>query len=229
MFGDTVVPIDGSRSSRRAIRIAAAISRTLGGQLDVVCFSRGPISRDFRRQIHRLARDEGPAVPLHVQVAIQHAPAEALICRHINHHPAHLVCMAAHGRSRSPALLGTVTESVIRSSHRPVLLVGPSVRTVAFDPRSLVLLASENDGARTAAHGWSAVFGGVAASTTMPDAVAEAAGQSASVIVTELGQQRRLDRLRHGSELADVVHDAPCPVLVVTDAPHADESTDLSE
>ncbi len=223
MFGDTVVPIDGSRSSRRAIRIAAAISQVLGGQLDVVCFNRGPISRDFRRQVHRLAQDEGSAVPLHVEVALQHAPAEKLITRHVRDHPAHLVCMAAHGRSRSPALLGTVTEAVIRSSDRPVLLVGPSVRTDDYDPGNLVLLASENDWARTVSHGWSEVFGSVVASTTMADAVAEAARECASVIVTELSQQHRLDRLRHGSKLADVIHDAHCPVIVLADASESDK------
>ncbi len=216
MFGDTLVPIDGSRSSRRSIRVAATISRTLGGRLDVVCFNRGPISRDFRRQIHRLAQEEASTVPLHVEVALQHAAAEKLITRHVSEHPAHLVCMAAHGRSRSPALLGTVTEAVVRSSRRPVLLVGPSVRTTNWDPAALVLLASEDDDPRTVAPGWSAVFGSNVASTTGSDAVAEAERQHAAVIVAELGERHRLGRLRHGSALADLIHDAPCPVIVVT-------------
>lgn len=219
MFGDTLVPIDGSRSSRRAIRIAAEISRVLGGKLDVVCFNRGPLSRDFRRQVHGLVQDEGSSVPLHVEVALQHAPAEKLITSYIGEHPAHLVCMAAHGRSRAPALLGTVTEAVIRSSHRPVLLVGPSVTTTDYDPSDPVLVAAEHDDATTVGHGWSEVFGSAVASVTMSDAVAHAESRHAAVIVAELGEQHRLDRLLHGSELADVIHDARCPVIVVATAP----------
>lgn len=224
MFGDTVVPIDGSRNSRRAIRIAAAIAATLGGRLDVVCFTRSPITRDFRRQVHRLVKEEGATVPMHVEVDPQHGPAERLITAYVRAHPAHLVCMAAHGRSRSPALLGTVTESVIRSSQRPVLLVGPSTRTVDYDPRGPILLASGDPEPAAVAQGWADVFGGEVFLTTpgrasaMAAEVPTAAADHASVIVASLGEQGRISRLVHGSELAEVIHDAPCPVIAVAPA-----------
>lgn len=218
MLGDTVVAIDGSQSSRRAIRVAAAISDVLGGRLDVVCFTRGPMSRSFRRQVHRLANEEGPTVPMHVAVDLQHGPAEQSIAAYIRTHPAQLVCMAAHGRSRSPAVLGSATEAVVRSTQRPVLLVGPSVRTVDFDPNGPVLLASTAAEPSAVAQGWSSVFGGEVFLTTLERAAAAAADRGAAVIVAPLGRQSTISRLVRGSELADVIHDASCPVITVASA-----------
>lgn len=218
MFGDTVVAIDGGTSSRRAIRIAAIISETLGGRLDVICFTRGPLTRNFRRQVQRLAREEGPTVPMHVSVDLQQGPAEQSISAHLRTHPAQLLCMAAHGHSRSPALLGSVTEAVARSTQRPVLLVGPSVRTVGYEPGGPILLTSTDPEPTAVAHGWSSVFGGEVLLTTLERAPTMAADHRAALIVARLGRPSTVNRLIHGSELAGTIHDAPCPVIIVAPA-----------
>ncbi len=213
MIGDLLVPIDGSANSRRALRIAAAIARPLGGELDVICFSSGPITEGFRRSVHRMAQQEAEAVPTHIEVAEQHGPAQRHIASSVASHPASLVCMAAHGHSRSPALLGSVTEAVIDASHRPVLLVGPSVSTATFNPNDAVLLTANSVAHEKIGAGWHILFGSDVLQMSAESALTAASERPTAVIVATLTRQSRTARLRWGDPNADLIHDSPCPVL----------------
>lgn len=213
MIGDLLVPIDGSANSRRALRIAAAIARPLGGDLDVICFSRGPITTDFRRSVHSMAQEEAEALPTHIEVAEQHGPAQQHIAASVAAHPASLVCMAAHGHSRSPALLGSVTEAVIDASHRPVLLVGPSVSTATFNPSDAVLLTANSVDHQEIGAGWRVLFGSDVLQVSIATVLRNAGQQPTAIIVATLARQSRTNRLRWGDRHAALVHDAPCPVL----------------
>jgi len=213
MIGDLLVPIDGSSNSRRSLRIAAAVARPLGGRLDVICFSRGPVTAEFRRGVHRMTQRETTAVPIHVEIAVQHGRAQNQIAASVAAHPTSLLCMAAHGHSRSPALLGSVTEAVIDAAHRPVLLVGPSVKTVDFDPKNAVLLTSNHVDHEQIAGGWRALFGSQVSLASVDSALERSRQAPTAIIVVTLVGRGRIDRLRRGDPIAELIHDAPCPVL----------------
>ena len=215
MIGDMLVPIDGSKNSRRALRIAAAIARPLGGQLDVICFSRGPLSAEFRRTVERMTHDEVQAVPTHIEVAEQHGPAERQIAASVAEHPSSLVCMAAHGRSRSPALLGSVTEAIIGAALRPVLLVGPSVATVSFDPRRRLLLTADSAEQRAIGRGWQLLFGCDVDQAPFDFVLTHAQQLPTSIIVATVDKPKRTRRLVWGDSTTGLIHDALCPVLAI--------------
>lgn len=132
-FSRVVVPVDGSSLAASAIPHAAALARKAGMPLTVFGLT------DSQHECDNVRRDLEPVIAplrddLPVDVVIDAVGAVLRLNGYIaesildeaNSDDA-LICIASHGRSGlGAALLGSVTEQVLRGSSRPVLVVGPN-------------------------------------------------------------------------------------------------------
>jgi nucleotide-binding universal stress UspA family protein len=118
-----VVPLDDSRLSERALRVAAELATRLDA--DLTLFGAVATEDEARDRERRLAR---LAAALHMpradcSVVVDLDPAGA-IHEALKRHPGSLACMASHGRGRSAAILGSVSNEVLARGHDPLVLVG---------------------------------------------------------------------------------------------------------
>ena len=118
---EVLVATDFSETSEVAVRAAHAYARAFGARLHVAHVS-WPDGREVAAALTRLVADLGTAVP--VAVMFLHGDAAEEIVRYARRHAIDLIVLGAHGRTGvSPALLGSVTERVIRTAPCPVLTV----------------------------------------------------------------------------------------------------------
>ena len=211
-----VVPIDGLGHSDRGLAVAARLAAALGGAVDVVCYSHGPITSQFRRDLAALVDRAVGEVPARLEVTGYRGPVGDRIVERVAAHPEAVLCMAAHGRERAPGILGSVTDAVVQAVAQPVVLVGPGAVLDAFDPAGPVLSTGpETDRLRAVAESWAQRFGASLRHRPLDEAARAAEELGASVIAVALPHLGRVERLLHGSEVADLIHDAPCPVLAI--------------
>jgi nucleotide-binding universal stress UspA family protein len=131
-----VVPLDGSEVAMRALPLAKTLAETLGAPLALLRVvqpaATGAVSdpRDpmavaraacvAREYLDGVVRNLGSSGGVTTQVAIDNNPAHAII----EHAEGDLVVMSTH--SRSPlgrAVLGSVTDKVVRGSRGPVVVI----------------------------------------------------------------------------------------------------------
>lgn len=147
MFGDLVVPLDGSEMARRAIGPAVQLARRLGATVTLltVVAREGPGMSG--EELEALAAGlDAPRSRAEVRAGV--AVAELIAVA--SESPDRLLCMSTHGRRGFlQALLGSVAEGVVRDVGRPVMLVGPGVEPDAPRPFASVLVPY--DGSPTAA------------------------------------------------------------------------------
>jgi nucleotide-binding universal stress UspA family protein len=133
MVQHLIVPVDGSDASWRAVDVAVGLARRTDASIDVVevVFDRSDILGATDRLAERIDQHDtsGVAVDTHVLVTPE-SVAEA-IGDQVEQHPDVTVVLASHGRGRSAALLGSVTQELLERIFGPILVVGP--RVVACD------------------------------------------------------------------------------------------------
>ena len=124
-----VVPLDGSRFAERALPVAGAIARRVGGRVLLMATYWDGADRDRRTAYLEKVAGQVDGVPTETISIDEHPNAPAI--RHIvSDHPDRIVCMTSHGRGRLGwAVLGSVAEQVARESRHPILLVGRHCRT----------------------------------------------------------------------------------------------------
>ena len=130
MITKVVVPLDGSPLATSALAPARSLAERAGASLllmttrwdDDVALAR----EHLEEQAALVGSDRVETSVIHDRTA-----PEAILLQGAE--PGAVVCMATHGRSGlGQAALGSVAEAVVRRSHRPVLLVGPSVERGAW-------------------------------------------------------------------------------------------------
>ena len=135
MVQHLIVPVDGSDASWRAVDLATALARRCDASIDVieVVFDQHDIGDAESRLAERIEQHDssGVAVSTHVRVAAE-SVAQA-IGNEVEQRPGATVVIASHGRGRSAALLGSVTEELLERIFGPVLVVGPHVTVNGFD------------------------------------------------------------------------------------------------
>jgi nucleotide-binding universal stress UspA family protein len=126
MVQHMIVPVDGSDASWRAVDTAIALGRRCDASLNIleVVFA----DRDFgdaeARVADRLGQHDSSGVDVSTMAKVA-TSAAAAISEEIDRLPDALVVMASHGRGRSAALLGSVTEDLLQRIYGPILVVGP--------------------------------------------------------------------------------------------------------
>ena len=146
---DLLVPMDFSDDSRRAFEYAAEVARSVGGRLTLLTviedafpypelFSLDHPDEEFYRSLREraLARMEEMVAalpdPVPVERVVVRGHPRQEICAMAEELGTDLIVMARHGNSglRS-ALLGSTTETVLRSAGCPVLVLPPAVELTA--------------------------------------------------------------------------------------------------
>lgn len=132
MVQHLIVPIDGSDASWRAVDVAVALGARCDATVEVVevIDDQADVATTRAALEERLAQHDGATATASVPVAVDVAATlEALV----DEHPEAMIVMSSHGRGRSAALLGSVTEELLRRSYGPMLVVGPHAEAAAFD------------------------------------------------------------------------------------------------
>jgi nucleotide-binding universal stress UspA family protein len=135
MVQHLIVPVDGSDASWRAVDAAVGLARRADASLDVVevVFDQHDVADAQARLTERIDQHDtsGVEASTHVRVAAD-SVAEA-IGKEVEEHPEVTVVLASHGRGRSAALLGSVTEELLERIFGPVLVIGPHVTATTFE------------------------------------------------------------------------------------------------
>lgn len=135
-FHSVLVPLDGSALALEALPTAVALADRFGVPVEAVTVSNGD---GWFEQRHALAPLEAAGIPLRVLAGRNPAPA---IVRHAEDPALDLICMATHGHGRIVgSVFGSVAESVMRHSARPLVAVGPGVGEGRLGPDPVAPLA----------------------------------------------------------------------------------------
>lgn len=124
-----IVPIDGSRTSWNAAGVAVNVAREIDGRVDLVEFV--PDQRnesDARTRLERgLEGLDAGDVPVNIEVDVTTDPIARALAKRLNGSEDGLVMMASHGRGRSAAVVGSVTEDFLVREYGPAVVVGPAL------------------------------------------------------------------------------------------------------
>ena len=124
-----IVPIDGSRTSWNAAGVAVNVAREIDGRVDLVEFV--PDQRnesDARTRLERgLEGLDAGDVPVSIEVDVTTDSIARALAKRLNGSEDGLVMMASHGRGRSAAVVGSVTEDFLVREYGPVVVVGPAL------------------------------------------------------------------------------------------------------
>jgi nucleotide-binding universal stress UspA family protein len=216
-FPRVVVPTDGSHLSESAAYAAAALARRAGVPLTLfgVTYSdddRDDLSNALNELITTLRRDL--VVDVIVDVLGAAATVDAFVAAAILEEAdvdGAVVCMASHGRGGlGAALLGSITEEVLRKSQRPVLVVGPKFEARPWRSDGMIVASVDgsafSEQATPVAEEWSAIVG---SQLWLVQVAAPFAGSMPDVVIG--GDVSEFAYLKHLSERAgnanfDVLH-----------------------
>ncbi len=140
MVQHLIVPVDGSDASWRAVDVAVALAQRSDATIDVieVVFDQHDIPETEAHLSERLGQHDTADVPVTTHVRVAAESVAQVLGNEVEQHPEVTVVLASHGRGRSAALLGSVTEELLERIFGPVLVVGPHVTTSGFDGPILV-------------------------------------------------------------------------------------------
>lgn len=119
-----VVPLDGSTDAAYALPVAEWLAQTLDASVHVVSAVASVDEGPDRAATLGSIQLDGLKTTTEVVVDLD---AAAAIHRTVERLGRAIACMSSHGRSRSAALLGSVTTEVVRRGRDPVVVVGPNV------------------------------------------------------------------------------------------------------
>jgi nucleotide-binding universal stress UspA family protein len=137
MFTHFIVPLDGSPESAIAVTQACVIARLTGAGITLLrVYSGGSPTPESVEYLHTVALECGE-LSERIDVAVLAGRPDDVILEQVGERRADLIIMRTRGRSGlSRAVLGSVTESIVKHSPTPVLLLPPhaaaatSVRTI---------------------------------------------------------------------------------------------------
>ena len=135
MVQHLIVPVDGSDASWRAADAAVALARRGDATVDVieVVFDQHDMADAEARLTERLEQHDTAGVTVSTNVQVAAESVAQVIGNEVEQHPEVTVVLASHGRGRSAALLGSVTEELLERIFGPVLVVGPHATNYRFE------------------------------------------------------------------------------------------------
>ena len=182
-----------------------------------VVFDPHDVDEAQARLLERLEQHDtdGVAVSTHVEVAAE--SVAQVIGNEVEQHPEVTVVLASHGRGRSAALLGSVTEELLERIFGPMLVVGPHVTHSGFDGPIIATVdgSPESESVLPLAAAWGIELGSQPwiVNVTEPDATASAdvsesayPARLARKLAKESGHSVQFEVL-HGERVHDEVAD----------------------
>ncbi|MFK7918471.1 MAG: universal stress protein [Ilumatobacter sp.] len=129
MSRQLIVPIDGSDDSWRAFDVALALGRRMGASVLLAEVATDPVDGRYARA--RLDREMQLRSPFDTKVTVEVRLASDSVADELATllaaHPSSIFVMSSHGKGRSAAVLGSVTERLLRQVFGPMVLVGRNV------------------------------------------------------------------------------------------------------
>ncbi len=139
MFGDVLVPLDGSELSARALVPGAAVARANDSALMVVSLTSAWNHDQLLSAVERQCSTvDAPRLTVSVEPAgpgVVERLSELVEAR-----PSSLIVMSTIGRGSTGALLGSVAEGVLERTFGPAVLVGPECITDGFEVGGTILV-----------------------------------------------------------------------------------------
>lgn len=145
MTKSVLVPLDGSAIAEKALATARWLADGLGVELHLVSTTTGPRMIDQQDYLERLISDLGAddVVP---HIVGHRFPAPGIL-ETLTTLPDPIVCMTTRGSSGwGTALLGSVTDEVVRGTLDPVVLVGRNVAPASAPVGPIVMGIDGSDG-----------------------------------------------------------------------------------
>ncbi len=135
MIRHLIVPIDGSPESWRAFDVAVGIARRCSASIRLVEVEYDPcdVPRADRRLNEELARRAPIDVDVSLDIRLTHDSVASQIEAVERATPSSIIVMSSQGRGRSAAIVGSVTQDVLRRISGPLVLVGPNASTDLAD------------------------------------------------------------------------------------------------
>jgi len=134
MSKQLIVPIDHSQDSWRAFEVALALADRSDRGVHLVHVAPGPLDgQQAEVEIDLELQRRGPfdvEVTVEVRLSIDTVASELEAALQLQ--PDAITVMASHGKGRSAAIIGSVTEDMLQRTFGPIVLVGPNVEPNDF-------------------------------------------------------------------------------------------------
>lgn len=216
---DLIVPVDGSPEAWVAFDVALSLARRCDATIRLVevVFAPADVTPATSRLDDAVARQSSLDVDVTVDVRLGAESVAAELERLLEINPGSVIVMASHGRGRSAAIVGSVTEDVLQRTFGPILVVGPHVQIDDFSGPVVVTVdgSDESEAALPLAAAWATEL----RSTPWIVNVAGPMPQSVDQDVFDTAYTSRLARdlqIRSGHPVQfDELHDTS-PVTAVT-------------
>jgi nucleotide-binding universal stress UspA family protein len=127
MVQHLIVPTDGSDAAWRAADVAFDLARRCDATVEIVSFVFGDddVEATTSRLGARLTQHDTAGADVRYAAMVARDSVAVALADLVTAQPDAVVVMASHGRGRSAALMGSVTEELLRLEFGPLLVVGP--------------------------------------------------------------------------------------------------------
>lgn len=163
MVQHLVVPVDGSTLAWHAFDVALALARRSGGDVRVIEVACDPVDgRYANERLNDELQRRGPFdVEVTVEVRLTSEYVADEIAAIVSLRPESIIVMSSHGKGRSAAIVGSVTEDVLRRTSGPIVLVGPHAEVGDFSGPVIVAVdgSQESEIALPLAAAWASTLG----------------------------------------------------------------------
>ena len=160
MVQHLIVPVDNSSESWRAFDAALALAARTGSDIRVVEVASDPVDgRDADARLTQELQQRGPFdVEVTTEVRLTIGSVADELAKLASLHPEAIIVMSSHGKGRSAALIGSVTEDVLHQTFGPIVLVGPKAEPDDFSGPVIVTVdgSHESEIALPLATAWAA-------------------------------------------------------------------------
>jgi nucleotide-binding universal stress UspA family protein len=219
MVQHLIVPVDGSDASWRAADAACSLAGRCDASVEVVevVFDKDEEAESAGRVAQRAQHHDADGIGISTSTILARESVAHALAERLESQPDAMFVMASHGRGRSAALLGSVTEELLQLTFGPVLVVGPHVTTARFEGPIVVAVdgskASESVLSLAAAWGielgvepWIVEVAEPAAGVSGDVAESAYPARLARQLAADSGHSAQFDVL-HGNDVHDVIAD----------------------
>jgi len=158
-----IVPVDGSDTSWSAVDVALSLARRAAASVHIVevVFSPSDTANAHTRLEEGAAQLDASDVEIDIEVLISEESVASAIDVALTASPGSTVVMASHGRGRSAALVGSITEDIVQRTFGPIIVVGPHVSVDDFSGPIVVTVdgSDESEAALPLAAAWGIELG----------------------------------------------------------------------
>ncbi|NND73724.1 MAG: universal stress protein [Ilumatobacter sp.] len=158
-----IVPVDGSHDSWKAFDVALALARAVDGQVEVVeiVSDQSDASLALKTMHERVAETDTTGIDVTTSVEVTGNDVVSALVAVFDRHEGSTFVMGSHGRGRSAALIGSVTDELLRTTYGPMVVVGPDAAVPDFTGPVVVTVdgSALSESAVSLAAAWSIELG----------------------------------------------------------------------